>query len=403
MPWPHELFSAVYKHFPKEWIARIRGVADLGDFWRRKSYQQSADIYSFCSLVAQGSTKETNFIVAMLFARSQVWPDVDDRGRPHEAGTTAARLAGSPLADGYRGVVFLLRGDLDYLSKSLELQHASASQPCCLCLADRSAGLNFLDCRPGARWQSSVHTTPVWQRRFGSASQNPLWRAPGITAMCYYPDVMRNKHLGMDAYFLGGVLKVMLQYAPLPQIFEQCKAHWREARDGNHFGQLRETMFLGKRGDYPKLKGKAAEARLLVAWRRLREAHGLRSTYAEQIELGLQRSKDIDVILDEARGELFFHDQTHERYVELHYHYAAMQTALHKRHWEQGERVFNVTIKMHYAIHGALLSKHCSPRLSWCYSGEDLMQKAKVVLAACRLSLRLAFACLRLLLCGQPP
>ena len=108
--WPHELFSAVYKHFPKEWIARIRGVADLGDFWRRvagapqmashpllrdqhcaldktipfslhgdgvpivgagKSYQQSADIYSFCSLVAQGSTKETNFIVAMLFARSQ--------------------------------------------------------------------------------------------------------------------------------------------------------------------------------------------------------------------------------------------------------------------------------------------------------------------------------------------
>ncbi|CAJ1449555.1 unnamed protein product, partial [Effrenium voratum] len=360
MPWPHELFSAVYKHFPKEWIARIRGVADLG-----KSYQQSADIYSFCSLVAQGSTKETNFIVAMLFARSQA--------------------SGSPLADGYRGVVFLLRGDLDYLSKSLELQHASASQPCCLCLADRSAGLNFLDCRPGARWQSSVHTTPVWQRRFGSASQNPLWRAPGITAMCYYPDVMHNKHLGMDAYFLGGVLKVMLQYAPLPQIFEQCKAHWREARDGNHFGQLRETMFLGKRGDYPKLKGKAAEVRsmtpaLLVAWRRLREAHGLRSTYAEQIELGLQCSKDIDVILDEARGELFFDDQTHERYVELHYHYAAMQTALHKRHWEQGERVFNVTIKMHYAIHGALLSKHCSPRLSWCYSGEDLMQKAKVVL-----------------------
>ena len=92
--------------------------------------------------------------------------------------------------------------------------------------------------------------------------------------MRYYPDVMRNRHLGMDAYFLGGVLKVMLQYAP-----------------------LRETMFLGKRGDYPKLKGKAAKVRsmtqaLLVAWRRLREAHGLRSTYAEQIELGLQCSKD---------------------------------------------------------------------------------------------------------------
>ena len=274
------------------------------------------------------------------------------------------RTSRAPLAGGHRGVVFLLRSDLDYLSKSLELQHASAAQPCCLCLADRSAGLNFLDWRPGAGWQCSVHTTPVWQRRFGSASQNPL-RAPGITTMCHYPDVMHNKHLSMDAYFLGGILKVMLQYAPLPQIFEQCKAHWREARVATTSASCAKTCFWAGRLQYPypKLKGKAAEVRsmtsaLLLAWRRLREAHGLCSTYAGQGELGLQCSEDthqssparvcavafafaqarrpcqparIDVILDEARGaELFFDDQNARAVCQscTTTNYAAIQTAL---------------------------------------------------------------------------
>ena len=45
--------------------------------------------------------------------------------------------------------------------------------------------------------------------------------------------------------------------------------------------------------------------------------------------------------------------------------------------------LFNFTIKFHYLAHIAFYSRYFNPRLAWCYSGEDFMQKVKRIVAAC--------------------
>ncbi len=46
-------------------------------------------------------------------------------------------------------------------------------------------------------------------------------------------------------------------------------------------------------------------------------------------------------------------------------------------------RLFNTTIKYHYVLHIALNSHHLSPRLGWCYSGEDFKRAMKLLASTC--------------------
>ena len=41
--------------------------------------------------------------------------------------------------------------------------------------------------------------------------------------------------------------------------------------------------------------------------------------------------------------------------------------------------LFNFVPKNHYLMHLAQLGQHMSPKLAWCYQGEDLMNKVKVL------------------------
>ena len=45
----------------------------------------------------------------------------------------------------------------------------------------------------------------------------------------------------------------------------------------------------------------------------------------------------------------------------------------------KGIFLFNFVPKNHYLYHLAQLGKHMSPKLAWCYQGEDLMHKVKVL------------------------
>ena len=45
----------------------------------------------------------------------------------------------------------------------------------------------------------------------------------------------------------------------------------------------------------------------------------------------------------------------------------------------QGLFLFNFVPKNHYLFHLAELGQHMSPKLAWCYQGEDLMNKIKVL------------------------
>ena len=46
---------------------------------------------------------------------------------------------------------------------------------------------------------------------------------------------------------------------------------------------------------------------------------------------------------------------------------------------ERAIYLFNFVPKKRYLHHLAYLGRHMSPKLAWCYKGEDLMQKVKIL------------------------
>ena len=69
-----------------------------------------------------------------------------------------------------------------------------------------------------------------------------------------------------------------------------------------------------------------------------------------------------------------------ERFLERTLTYCQLNSQL--RNWNN-LRVFKLTMKHHYLLHAAWLSKYINPRKTWCFRGEDYMSKIKRVIASC--------------------
>ena len=64
---------------------------------------------------------------------------------------------------------------------------------------------------------------------------------------------------------------------------------------------------------------------------------------------------------------------------------AACITALGKYYHERGTWLYHFTIKTHYLLHSGDESSQANPRMAWCYQGESMMNKVKVLVqSSCR-------------------
>ena len=176
---PHEWFSAMHQHYPEYFRQHVvRSRDDSREFWSEcgehptlrenvvktisdynshvvplslhgdgvpvksvgKSWNESVNVYSWASIVADtGTTAQSNFLIFGIFAHlvsswrqrftmlrfwkllvwsftalyEGVWPTVDMDGV-----AINSTEAGKPLAGGYRAILFLLKGDLEYLANA---------------------------------------------------------------------------------------------------------------------------------------------------------------------------------------------------------------------------------------------------------------------------------------------
>ena len=136
--------------------------------------------------------------------------------------------------------------------------------------------------------------------------------------------------------------------------------------------------------DFPRLKGRAAEIRhvgkplLEAAKEFLDEGNEQRV----QIVMALQFSVRMEDILDETAGMYKLPPALADEFEDCAYYFLALNTAL-GRYFHQTQHLFHTTIKFHYLIHIACAARYLHPRLGWCYSGEDFMQKMKQLVASC--------------------
>ena len=121
---------------------------------------------------------------------------------------------GQLLADGFFGVVWALRSDLDYLAKGFKLQHHARNDPCVFCQAN-STTLPMTDFRPTAAWRGTEWSVLAWRR--SEWARHELFKLPGVSVLSVAADLMHCKHLGTDMYVYGSVLwKLCYERLPGP-------------------------------------------------------------------------------------------------------------------------------------------------------------------------------------------
>ena len=136
--------------------------------------------------------------------------------------------------------------------------------------------------------------------------------------------------------------------------------------------------------DPPKLKGRAVEVKhfgrpLLKYFLTVMDAE---DTQHVQIKIGLESSIAMEQVLDDTRGLYKMPPDDAEKFEEHTLTYIAMMNSLEIAFEDDGRKLFHRTIKGHYLLHVAALAKFFHPALGWCYSGEDMMQKVRTLVAS---------------------
>jgi hypothetical protein len=156
------------------------------------------------------------------------------------------------------------------------------------------------------------------------------------------------------------------------------------------FRHLKLSMFtdpLKPHKSFPKLKGKAYEVKLALeavqeACKEFMTATNV--THAMIMEaLGL--SIKMGEILSINASDFCWPESVSDDYIDKAFSFLVLFSALSSHFKDLKDKhgfpskLFNVTIKCHMLAHSALMSRHMNPRISWCYSGEDLMQKMRAL------------------------
>ena len=102
-----------------------------------------------------------------------------------------------------------------------------------------------------------------------------------------------------------------------------------------------------------------------------------------QLRIALQSCIELDDILDRNCAAPCFSGPDYELFKTHCWRYAATVTALGGFYHHRAVNVFHFTVKSHCLIHIGLESSEISPRLSWCYAGEDFMGKIKKLVQSC--------------------
>ena len=92
----------------------------------------------------------------------------------------------------------------------------------------------------------------------------------------------------------------------------------------------------------------------------------------------MELSISIDNLVDEMEGFVVLPEQAQQLEALVYRMNVGFTKLCHTFH-SQSVSLFNFLPKNHYLFHLAQLGRHMSPKLAWCYKGEDLMHKVKVM------------------------
>ena len=134
--------------------------------------------------------------------------------------------------------------------------------------------------------------------------------------------------------------------------------------------------------NFPVLRGKAAEMRhfagpLRYAFERYMDEGDVQHKHVHALLVAAER---MEAILDEHIGAYRLPAPASTEYRDNAIKYVQLTAALGQYFHNAGVMLFHYTIKNRYLMHLALICKYVNPRLAWCYSGEAMMNRVKIII-----------------------
>ena len=159
-----------------------------------------------------------------------------------------------------------------------------------------------------APWRETTWQADEWLA--AHENRHFLFTPPGVSIPSVYPDWLHTKHLGVDQYFLGSVLWLLVyQLSPgrdpqeaLNEVWDAILEQYRFQHTPGRFSMMRLSMFsnpTAPRASFPRLKGKGHEVKHLTgpllevfkAWPKPNDE------FYQQVEMALKLSADMEIFL----------------------------------------------------------------------------------------------------------
>ena len=103
-------------------------------------------------------------------------------------GPPEAAKANNPLADGWASLIYLVRGDLEWMTSLHKLGNHRSSTPCALCPCNSDDSMPWTDCSCAARWRKSIWTHTPASRKISPGltclSMTHSWLGPPSSTLC---------------------------------------------------------------------------------------------------------------------------------------------------------------------------------------------------------------------------
>ena len=238
--WPHELFAGLWTFHRDGFVKWVLGgdAAAVPTFWRtmpqrpgmnskpgwdqmcvplalhgdgvaitniRGSGSKSIDVLSWSSLLSSGKTRFTTFLIYFSFTHlvkksglamswstfwrqlcrslrilyDGVWPATTMTGAPDPR-------AGTPLAGGYYGLIYVNKGDLEWMSAHFRLAHGSSRSPCSLCrctnIGHGQDEMPWTDVNSPPSWLPSCWTDEAGERYLLTRVEVGKWKVQSAHA-----------------------------------------------------------------------------------------------------------------------------------------------------------------------------------------------------------------------------
>ena len=129
------------------------------------------------------------------------WPTTDSDGK------RLPKPKKELLADGYYALLWMLKGDLDYMHDVVKVEHFGSRSPCFCCRANTST-IPWAAHQRDASWTRQLWAMFDWLLHHADACIL-LRTLPGVGGHSLWPDFMHNKHLGSDQRLYGSVLYML--------------------------------------------------------------------------------------------------------------------------------------------------------------------------------------------------